>query len=1315
MTELSLIINFCESGNVKHLAKLNQKHAVLLRRLAAHSLTVPGSKKEIAKTILEYYNCDKSGRVKLFNIKHNLKKAEERFSKLSVSVTGARAGDILTGASKGSEGAVLKLHSHDVPPEKTRLDSIRAYPDLWDRFLIKLGSIPFFESMTPLSREVWLEMHEVSNEMSLGGEGGRLELVQPGTSQFATLLPEEELDMLMQGNPNSEDGYWSYADIESLFPGKPGSKATRHTLILIRTFWRIAVDYEVLTSFDGACIDVTNGKVTESACADKGEEIFVLPGITNNVVKLRGKWVRKTGQFGTQKIGMLVSKNRFPVTDIPILANSVVTCDFQKIAHSYRNFPPSAYKSLLQKIIRFRPTKVVLKNSKPVSAEQAFIVCISLLAMNPGVFVPDIQRYVTGIESMAKRIGISIYEDSSLPGGNEKLMSLMSGSLLAQRARSWKPDEKLLKQWMISGLNGWEETSAVVVDYNGEVPKKPYTIDSGNTVLENASAVIDELRSFPTDLGLARGWARNYPDFTVSTARSTPDIMYLEHCVDHHWAPGLVHYFTPDFVKRVTKGSTSGKPFDKLFRTIWDECSSINPRKHHINFDTYETRPNVVEIRIAQSLYLTALQTVHKPRHNTGGVYKMKYVLSDSWIAAMVGVIDIKVSRFPSMMVTLAGDDPLRLLVIRTPSRNMSVEPLTPEEEDVAIESAKHRLRVGIKLSKTKLPDISLEGHSVYLIEEPGEEPYYAVGKPGDVIRPWDEARELDISVPILKEILPTSIQNSLTYVSIGVEENSDESLLALIDDSPSSVVYRSLVYISTFDRVIEMNRVGRDGGGTYHAVTLDDVAAYQFLLRLSTIYPAGLAPAEYKPSRFIVHVGPLLWHLREKISQIMIEKSYQNYSTEIKEKSGGWDSVRMTDESRTLWKHQASMVDDMIRNNKIGNKGNFLWVTVGLGKTASVLTFLKYLKNVRKLPPYIFYTLPESAIKSIIDEIKLFDIPVNIIIPLKDIRKRRELYTGSGITISQNCIPVAYAINLIEHDHLKKCEDTLLEYATRSYLIVDEVHKTLNDTKRTSVALEVAHLSSDFVVLTGTPVIDSNTHKLLPWLKQVVPYEVNSVNFWVAANSMIAKKINTGIKVVDEELVAVMDKKEGKEYMSLVPPVLGGTNPNPTSNDWRAATDICYDVATQEMVALTVGSVKGKKGVMLVAKDKKHQEVMRKLLVKNGIKDKDIYLLVGGDSISLTDDSVKAKTIHDYKVVIVPISKSAGYNLTRLTVMITSVYPSNNATRIQLRGRIDRISQNNKTVWYKTVHTGILTSILRNHNAAKNLTVALEGLAQTI
>jgi hypothetical protein len=64
---------------------------------------------------------------------------------------------------------------------------------------------------------------------------------------------------------------------------------------------------------------------------------------------------------------------------------------------------------------------------------------------------------------------------------------------------------------------------------------------------------------------------------------------------------------------------------------------------------------------------------------------------------------------------------------------------------------------------------------------------------------------------------------------------------------------------------------------------------------------------------------------------------------------------------------------------------------------------------------------------------------------------------------------------------------------------------------------------------------------------------------------------------------------------------------------------------------------------------------------------------------------------------------------------MVTGVYPSNNADREQLEGRINRIGQKSPSVQYITVHTGILTYIMNNHNDARNLSAVLSALAGNI
>lgn len=90
-------------------------------------------KKQIIKKKVEYID---------------IKKAEKELDDFSIGVTGARIDDIIIGLSKGTKGGIIKIHGKDIPPRELLLDRLRFHEDIWNRFLIKLGSIEFFSSMT---------------------------------------------------------------------------------------------------------------------------------------------------------------------------------------------------------------------------------------------------------------------------------------------------------------------------------------------------------------------------------------------------------------------------------------------------------------------------------------------------------------------------------------------------------------------------------------------------------------------------------------------------------------------------------------------------------------------------------------------------------------------------------------------------------------------------------------------------------------------------------------------------------------------------------------------------------------------------------------------------------------------------------------------------------------------------------------------------------------------------------------------------------------------------------------------------------------
>jgi hypothetical protein len=414
----------------------------------------------------------------------------------------------------------------------------------------------------------------------------------------------------------------------------------------------------------------------------------------------------------------------------------------------------------------------------------------------------------------------------------------------------------------------------------------------------------------------------------------------------------------------------------------------------------------------------------------------------------------------------------------------------------------------------------------------------------------------------------------------------------------------------------------------------------------------------------------------------MIIRSSIETYLHNLTDNSDAAKVWSFIEDPRPLWRHQVGMVNDLLTAT---TRGSFIWAPVGSGKTKVVMTYLTRLSERGSLPEYVLYTLPKSAIESVKKEILKFTKNVVVVSPLKT-SKLKTPYKGY--------------INLIEHDHLRRFEN-LDHIAPKSLLIVDEVHKTLNETIRTSVAVELGHCAVKFVVMTGTPIIDSNTHKLIPWLEQIVDFKVDDRNFWVAANGMISCKFESLVKAEWHSSKCEI----ANDYYNYVPPVLGGKNHNPNSKDKEMALRYCYEACDTAMVNCVVELVKGGRGVMVVAKDKSHRERLTRELCG---KIDGVHEMI--DPVVLDSESKLP-----YKVVVVTTRQSEGYTLTKLNSMVTSVYPSNDATRQQLEGRINRIGQAAKQIDYYTFHAGFLSEVYESHNKARGISVALSGFAKLI
>jgi hypothetical protein len=150
---------------------------------------------------------------------------------MSVGSTGARKEDILTGSQKGTNDALLQVFN-DITPSEKILNIMRPFPEIWSKFLLKLGGVPFFKNMSIKDRDKWLDNNETKDDFF--DEYDKIKLLQPGVgdsvkktgSIFSSYLSSNDIDIIMSVNKKTEDGHWSPTELQDIIVGYTGKTST---------------------------------------------------------------------------------------------------------------------------------------------------------------------------------------------------------------------------------------------------------------------------------------------------------------------------------------------------------------------------------------------------------------------------------------------------------------------------------------------------------------------------------------------------------------------------------------------------------------------------------------------------------------------------------------------------------------------------------------------------------------------------------------------------------------------------------------------------------------------------------------------------------------------------------------------------------------------------------------------------------------------------------------------------------------------------------------------------------------------------------
>ncbi len=1177
--------------------------------------------------------------------------------------TGIRGGETIIGIGKQNRNTIIQFEEKSniliYPPSVLGITSL-SKTDLSDKF----NNIIFFENMSSTERLKWLSENSTkNNDMYLGDV----------EENFRVKIVKLSGDYMMEHFNNLNINEWyTINELENIIPRKPGSKAKRHTLVFRPSNWALYIETPVenwnglyIKLFNGD-VELNEGKISLDKLNKNTEIKYKISAFENEEIDAPNFAIIFTSRKESYTWDELYKLAPKDFRDDMKLAKQLLEGSYGDTKVNYTT-SPAFFKSLLQKIIRFRAKECEVFDEK-TSAQGMLLATIGHLLMHPGAFVPNIQRFVSGVESAFKRVAVSICEDA-YTDKHSKLLALYCASALAQREKSWIPETELVKTLFTLAIESQQDKRCFKWEL-GDI----YDIDiyenkkklKDNLELFGCYMVLSHVKSFLSDIQMVsyiaaykgKTWKKEFKDNFV-------DSFKVEAAIDHHTNPEILYFF--DFERW-------NLTYPEIIKKIWDISSGFNPRKRDF-VDSQELQ----DIRNAQFLCTLAKYGINEKIHSTRKDYvkniKFSYTIDKSWLAGLIGPIEIK-----NCVVVLRVDNLNEFTVIRKPSRDKNIPELTEEEKEEIINKAKELLEKGITIKKCPPSLDKFKDAKVKYNNE--DEEYTLQLKDSKKWIDWDECIELEEDLPIFNNDFYNKDKKLHDYIINAIEINNDsmnekafEILNEELDKLEARILRRLSTNISGMATKITLPKIGRDGTGIDYTVYNYDTLVFQFLCFVCVILPAAL---ELNKISFNIKNGPLFWSIRDRIEEKIANKNQIN-------EAKIWKVMK---EKRKMWEHQQDILKTMIERNENGKRGHLIWLKMGAGKSLIVTEYLRYLFKNRKLPKYVVWALPSSAIDSIEKEVEKAGFKYKLI----DSRKGEDQEMKEGV------------INIVRHDHLRlnEFDEQLKEKANETLFIVDEFHKTMaKGTLRTSITIDIIKLSYDFIGLSGTIVNKSDKtsiDELIVWLQTIVEFEVTYENYFVAIGALLSRKAETHI-VINRELIEVeMDEN----YYKLVPANLGGTA---TTINFKAAVKMCFDAVREKIIEVTKEYLERGEKVFVVAKDVETQKY-----IASKLKKYNVFSITNKDTITLGPDDET-----DIDVVITTVRQAEGYTLSLLRVMISGVYFSSLSTREQLLGRVNRMNSEHESIDFVTVSAGILTYIHEKYEQSRSLHESLKDFAKSI
>ena len=721
---------------------------------------------------------------------------------LRISHTGVRNGEYITASQSGKqcEGTIIQLK---IIPQDSKVaypPAIKYVNQLDDLTLREqFNHFPFFKNMNTSERKQWLLDNATTNDdlymnniPNLYIRFTKISFQKVTGKKREQLLTSEQIDILIRGNPNESDGYWPIDSVYQMFPRNPKSKSTtRHTLVFRPSNWSLYVDLnQTLSSFTGLLVSMDTGDIGHGQV---GNEYDIYPVVVRDEMsKFLGDTKNKLAIVSTKHTSQKLTYERLTNILNNILTNEQIQ-SFNNVRKLIDWFPPSLHKSLIQKIIRIRPIDIEYANTF-YDAKVVLLCSWCILLVHQGSFVPNIQKYVSGSEAALKRAAVSIIEDGYI-SDPRILTSLLAGSWVSQNSKNlnieFNPSDVLLKTWILSLIECMDSDS--MYEYNWHKSSK--TIRDWNNWSMNY-CLLDTIRSFQSDIDMVCSiYDNNGIKSEEKDIRGKKRTMPLIHCIDHHSFTDIGWFVKPDYCI---------KGYKYLFELIWNHNTGVNCRK-----DKYKKSPCLLMMQddnlkdsdsstidfvnnIKEAQRLLWINKIHTPilRELMETNIEIDYTLDQSWIAALVGPIEIKLGNITAIAV-IRPDNIYEFTAVKRPIRGTDDTPeLTEEQREIAVKQLKEMLISGIKIDHcpSTLSDLK---DAIILYREVGVtlEPVYYIAivdsteKTGYRVVLWSDYVKTKFIFNEHKDTIDPLkyLENACIYSGDGIETNHMNKLQMLL------------------------------------------------------------------------------------------------------------------------------------------------------------------------------------------------------------------------------------------------------------------------------------------------------------------------------------------------------------------------------------------------------------------------------------------------------------------------------------------------------------------------------------------------------